>query len=66
MIETRSDKMAKITTHYHENLQKEGLLPETNGLRQAAIAKALVIRKMGRSWYDQTNLTNRNQHDINR
>ena len=40
-IETRSDKMANITAHYHKCLQEEGLLPETNDLRRAAIAQAL-------------------------
>ena len=40
-IETRSDKMSTITAHYHENLQREGLLPEMNTLRQAAITEAL-------------------------
>jgi len=33
--------MTTITVHYHENLQREGLLPETNTLRQAAITEAL-------------------------
>ena len=40
-IETRSDKMTNITAQYHKNLQREGLLPETNHLRQAAITEAL-------------------------